>query len=71
MREMANSGSQEEKELLTHLSPKQALSQIGNLRKIVRRLREIDESLLEAFLWQIVVGGQVIVEIIPIDLSKF
>jgi hypothetical protein len=56
--EMSMSGSLEEKELIAFLSPKQSLAQVANLRLIAGQLAAVDPALLNALVWQVVIGEQ-------------
>jgi hypothetical protein len=57
--ELSDSGSMEEQELVTQMSPKQRLIQLQNLRHIASRLSKINPAQLNALIWQIVIGEQV------------
>ena len=56
------SGSLEEKELIAFLSPKQSLAQVANLRLIAGQLAAVDPALLNALVWQVVIGEQIVVK---------
>uniref|UniRef100_A0A914L1V5 Folliculin n=2 Tax=Meloidogyne incognita group TaxID=654580 RepID=A0A914L1V5_MELIC len=60
--ELSVCGSLEEKELINQLSSKQTLIQLDDLRYIAQTLAEQDSALLNALIWQIIIGEQIVVK---------
>uniref|UniRef100_A0A1I8BM37 Folliculin n=1 Tax=Meloidogyne hapla TaxID=6305 RepID=A0A1I8BM37_MELHA len=62
MTELSVCGSLEEKELITQLTSKQTLIQLDDLRYIAQNLADQDSDLLNALIWQIIIGEQIVVK---------
>lgn len=59
--ELSNSGSLKDEELIMQLTPKFSQINLNNLRYIANFFKNNDPSLLDEFIWHVIVGEQIVV----------